>query len=473
MRVSNFFARCIFFVYFLLMALLIVYSFLSPKMEHHLDVLTGFLICCPVGYIVLRKSGVLFERFGPKTCFIVLLGLCLAIKLGWVLVFRIIPDVDYETFFDTAAALSRSFEIHNRYVALFPHIMGYSLFLSVFFEFFGVHYFIPPLLNVLLSTVSLAALYHICLRLGGGKAAVIAAVLWIIFPSQIIYNMLALSEPLYCTILLLIWLVIVKTYDRFPELNVKIVILVSILLALLLVLFNMTRPIAVIMLTALIIYLVLIDRSPVRIGKSVLKKTAYILTTVLFFCAFSFLGSRYIGVRLGEQQANVPGYNIYVGFNAESEGAWNPGDSALLTYYNELDGWSADKTQKQMLHEAIFRIKNGNIDFPHLMYNKYLRFLGDDASAVYNARTSLVYTELLSTGSNIFYFSVIAFSLLGAAKAMYVKNKSPLIIICLYAIGLILAQMLVEVAPRYHYSVTLPMLILAAYGISKASESQH
>ena len=45
------------------------------------------------------------------------------------------------------------------------------------------------------------------------------------------------------------------------------------------------------------------------------------------------------------------------------------------------------------------------------------------------------------------------------------KNKSSLLIICLYVIGLTMAQMIVEVAPRYHYSATIPMIFLAAFGI--------
>jgi hypothetical protein len=467
MKVSNFFARFIYFTYYFFMALLLLYSFMSPVMLHYVDILIGLIIFCPIGFFMIRKGALLLEKLNTRRCFFILLGTCFVIKLAWVLVFRILPEIDYKMYFDTAAALSRSYEIDSRYVALFPHIMGYSMFLSLFFELFGVHYFLPPLLNVLLSTVSLAALYHICLRLESRKTAIIASLLWICFPSQNVWNMLALSEPLYSTILLLIWLVIIKVNERFPALSINKVVLISLVLAFLLALFNMTRPLAVIPLLSLLIWLLLIDRPPVRTGKSIMRKAAYILTVLLCFTAFSVLSTRYTASRIGEKPASIPGYNIYVGFNADSEGAWNEGDSELLRHYNTLDGWSADRAQKQMLQEAIARIKNNGIDFPQLMFHKYLTFLGDDSGAVYNARTALKYTEQLSTTSNIFYFFMIAFSLYGAAFAMKAKNKSPLIIVCLYAIGLIMAQMLVEVANRYHYSVTLPVLILAAYGISK------
>ena len=46
------------------------------------------------------------------------------------------------------------------------------------------------------------------------------------------------------------------------------------------------------------------------------------------------------------------------------------------------------------------------------------------------------------------------------------KNKSILFMICLFTIGLTMAQLLVEVASRYHYSATISMIILSAFGIN-------
>lgn len=67
---------------------------------------------------------------------------------------------------------------------------------------------------------------------------------------------------------------------------------------------------------------------------------------------------------------------------------------------------------------------------------------------------------------DIFYYFLIVISLLGVFIAFKDKDKSAVLFICLYAIGLTMAQMLVEVAGRYHYCVTISMVILAALGMN-------
>ncbi|UJA79224.1 hypothetical protein LSF16_25165, partial [Bacillus cereus] len=68
--------------------------------------------------------------------------------------------------------------------------------------------------NVVLTTISMGLIYVISRKIGGVRTAITASVLWIVLPSQTIYNMFALSEPLYCTILLLIWAVMISVHEK-------------------------------------------------------------------------------------------------------------------------------------------------------------------------------------------------------------------------------------------------------------------
>ena len=52
-------------------------------------------------------------------------------------------------------------------------------------------------------------------------------------------------------------------------------------------------------------------------------------------------------------------------------------------------------------------------------------------------------------------------SLAGAAVLFRTGERSTALLLPLYALGLTLAQLLVEVAPRYHYSL-IPMFLLTA-----------
>ncbi len=385
-----------------------------------------------------------------------------------MLTYQIQPLVDYATFYYTAEALSENFVIDNRYIALFPHIFGYASFLSIFMKIFGSSYMIPPILNVILTTISMGLIYAISRTIGGIKTAITASVLWIALPSQTIYNMFAMSEPLYCTVLLLIWLIMIMTHEKIANINIKRLLVYSVLIAALLAFMNMVRPIAAVPIIALLIWFFIIDTKHIGNKKIWLNKITYVGVIVVGYLIFSSAINQYITVRLGEEIASTPGYNIYVGFNEESSGKWNRSDAELLFHYSNKPGWNANDAQLKMLEEAKERIKNDNIDFVKLFSNKFFELLGEDSAAVSYADPALDHTVRYTVASNMFYYFLIVTSLVGVLVAIKNKNKSSLFIICLYAIGLTMAQLLVEVASRYHYSATISMIILAAFGINHA-----
>lgn len=465
MRKINAAALLVYFIFYLFTALLLLAGFATPVMENNAVILAGVAALCPAAYYLNRTITGAILCLSEKKRLMLLLSLCFTVKLSWVLLIRIRPETDYKMFFDTAADLSRRLVIDSRYVALFPHIMGYALFLSVFFSVFGVHYLLPPVINAVLSVVSMALLYDICRRLFGRETAVTAAVLWTVFPSQTIFNMMALSEPLYCTLLLAIWALLVSFHARQASLTAGRHVFGAMALSALLVLFNMTRPLAVIQIIAFSAWLLLVGRAPAQkaAGRS---KLMFLALTLAFYGVFTLAANQYIALRLGEKPAGIPGYSLYVGFNADSRGTYNDQDARLLSSYNSRTGWSADRVQRQMYRDTLEKLKSGGINYPKLLYDKYLVLLGDDSSAVYYARSVLRYGEHLATASNIFYFSIVVFSLVGAVRAMRTNHTSPLFMICLFAVGLILAQLLVEVAGRYHYAITVSFLIPAAFGLN-------
>ena len=93
--------------------------------------------------------------------------------------------------------------------------------------------------------------------------------------------------------------------------------------------------------------------------------------------------------------------------------------------------------------------------FSELFYNKFLIFLGHDSAAVGYASNALDHTVRYIVISNLYYYFLIVMSLISSIVQIKNRNKSLVIFICLYFIGLTLAQMLVEVHGRYHYCATL------------------
>ncbi|HDX9639355.1 TPA: glycosyltransferase family 39 protein [Bacillus mobilis] len=460
--------RAVYMIYVFFASILVVDYFSDTQKYNYTMIVTGVVFLCTIGFYVLRKGSLYLEKLNEKKCFFVLVIICLAVKLMWVLTYKIQPLVDYATFYYTAEALSKEFVIDNNYIALFPHIFGYASFLSVFLKIFGASHMVAPIVNVVLTTISMGLIYVIARKIGGVRTAITASILWIVLPSQTIYNMFVLSEPLYCTLLLLIWVVMISVHEKLHNISIKKLLVYSILLAALLALMNMVRPIAAVPIIALVIWLFIINTKHIGNKKILLNKVVYVGVIVIGYVIFSSAINQYITLRLGEEIASAPGYNVYVGFNQAESGKWNMPDAELLFEYNNKPGWTAEDSQQKMLEEAKNRILNDNIDFMKLFSDKFFVFLSEDSAAVSYAEPALDNVVRYTVASNIFYYFLIVTSILGVLIMIKNKTKSVLFMICLYTIGLTMAQLLVEVASRYHYSATIPMIILAAFGINYA-----
>ena len=277
-----------------------------------------------LGVLVLKAAGRLAVQLGHRKTLLLLLLLCLAVKLAWVLLVRIPPESDYRTFYTAAQQLAEQPVLHHpRYLALFPHLMGYAWFLSLFFQVWGSSELLPPLLNVFLSVVSTALLFRLARRLAGLEVATAAALLWIVCPSQTIYNMFALSEPLYTTLILLFLCVLVEVSVH-GEASPLLWAGAGGLSGLLLASIQAVRPISIILFFGLALWLGLLQLDAWR-TRAFRKKWLPFLA-VLFVCwgVAGGLWNHYMSLRLGEEPACVPGYNILVGLNSDSNGAWNP-----------------------------------------------------------------------------------------------------------------------------------------------------
>jgi len=423
-----------------------------------------------IGGLLLRKARSFIQGRPHSLLLAVLLSLCVGVKLFWVLKFRIEPLVDYKTFFDAANDLAeRGVVANGRYIALFPHIFGYSYFLSLFFKVFGASTLIPPLVNVLLTCVSLLLIYYICNKLFSKCAAFSAGLIWVFYPSQTMYNMFALSEPFYSALILGAWAWIVAICrKRVFSKSLPHVVLSAVILAIMLFAVTMVRPIALIILISLFIILfILIPDGSSGKKADINKLIFFVVTTAVYFLLFP-PATRFITSKIGEEPATVHGYSLYVGFNGKSLGRYNTEDANLLFQYSDRPGWSAQDAQKEMLERLKERLTNDNLDFGNLLYRKYEHLWAND-TAVVNYMNSIIpnqkYTNLLVTLCNGYYHFTIILSCV-ALILLFINPQEPLLLLFpLYFIGLSISHMLAEVAGRYHYSGILVFTILSSYAI--------
>lgn len=226
---------------------------------------------------------------------------------------------------------------------------------------------------------------------------------------------------------------------------------------------NCCRPIAAIFLIAVAIWLVVLRTKELINEKFSKVWISFLIPLLCVYIVTGFLWNEYISMRLGEEPATIPGYNILVGFNSDSLGKWNQEDSDLLFYYSDQPNATARWAQEQMFKEARKRIFSGQINFSYLMKEKVKTFLGsDDACVGYNSQV-LTHIRELGLLSNSYYYAIMILSLLSIMLLWKKSGRTVAMMFPLYIIGLTLAQMLVEVAPRYHYSIIPVILLLGQY----------
>lgn len=431
--------------------------------KEHLYALGLAVLACLLFFVFMPPAARWLCGLGVCRCWLLLTLFCFLFKLAWVLYVQVPIEGDYMVFWNVAKDLAQQREIHNRYVALFPHIFGYSSFLSLALSGLGPVPFLPQALNIVLTLCSGTALFFLCRRWCAPESGVAAYLLWTLCPSQTIYNSLILSEPLYTTLLLAFFLAV--TYAGDFELGKQRPVFfgaaAGCFCGLILRGIQIVRPIAAVPLIALALWLILLSAELLDRQKRKFWLPLFVLMAVVY----SFTGplwQAYMTARLGEEPSSTPGYSILVGFNAASDGMWNQEDSERLYAYNGRPGITAEEVQHALLEDAKGRIADERQMIPGLMVRKLRTFLGSDHACIGYSKAVLRHTAQFSRLCNGFYYAILCFAVLGVGRLWKSGANSAILLAPLYILGLTLAQLLVEVAGRYHYSLIPVFIILAA-----------
>ena len=423
--------------------------------------------------LLCRKGlpfGTWLEAQNPVSACLLLSVFCLFLNGIWVFAFHPVQAPDYETFFQTAVDLANGCPLAGKdYIAMFPHILGYAAFLSVFLRLFGESLMTAALVNVLLTTLSGIMLYAVSLKYCGRKAAFLVYLLWAVCPSKLLYNTMSLSEPFYTCLLLLFFLLVSKTVDAdSADQRIGRAALGGLLSGLALAMVNAARPIGIIPIIAFLLWLFFLsDWQSIRSRKKTVILFAFLL--LLSYAVTGSIWKSYASARLEQMPPSVPGYSIYVGFNPRTQGSYADEDMDLLQsrYFGEYDR-NAEAAQQSMLESAKLRIAENRKGIPSLMIHKLSTLLGHDEGGAFYSRESLsdrAYS-LWCIAANIWYYLLCMLAVLGCVKMSKNPAGNGLLIVLLCLIGIVLAQLLVEVAARYHYCLIPMMLLMASPGLS-------
>ena len=392
---------------------------------------------------------------------VILTILCLILHVAFALLFRPVQAADYQTFWQAAVDLSAGKQPQAKdYLAMFPHILGYSTFLSLFLRVFGPHILVAAVVNAGLTCVSGLLIFLLVREWADGRAAVLASALWCVCPSKLLYVPMVMSEPYYTCLLLLFFLLLTETEKHEDTWNTGRFALAGAAGGLLAGLVNTARPIGLVPVIALVLWLLFLREGTDRRRNWGTLTAALLLVYVLT----GALWNHWMTDRLGQKPPVLPGYNIYVGWNTDTGGSYADEDMTWFQgrYFGEFDR-NAQEAQNAMLESAKERIRDARGQTASLMLRKLRTLLGNDEGGAFYSRESLsdrAYS-LLCVVSNIWYYAVCILAVTGCAVLWRKNEGGSIIAFLLCGLGIILAQLLVEVASRYHYSL-IPLFITLA-----------
>ena len=429
----------------------------------------AFSVILPVSIFILSIIAVIFFKKNiyvhilrfiknhHKLIIVILLILSVILRFSFLLI-EYSPSSDPKNFLSAAQNIAEANILGERaqYVAEFPYTLSYDLALGWAIKLFRNPQLSTIILNTFLDFLSAFVLYRLLCKVSKKSIAIIASILWLLFPFNIIFS--AISLPISIVNLFLIVNIYMAHTITFASSKRKEVLL-GLSFGITLFLLNIARPISIIICIAIAIITILQVINKKR-AKEIL---IIILPIIVSFCTFFVLNHIYFKniVPIFTTQShykNLSGWSIYVGSNYQTKGKWNVEDSSYLdrTIKEEKD---LDSTFSRLQKEGIDRYKLLNpSDLATHFINKSVVLGGDQYHMIYNLNSypklwknkriiNLIYTICaLSSYTLLIYGFIVLYQNINNIQKI---DEHFIILILLLLLGLFFSTLLVEVANRY------------------------
>ena len=415
-----------------------------------------------------------------------------AVRVIYVRNFPMEPNSDYKTYYEIAQLISRGTLLEDgegycQYISMFPHVYGYSYVLSVVLTVFGDSVWVGQMFNIICAVLTCFFVWRCGVLLAGRASGMVALIVTAFWPSQILYNNFLAAEYVFSLLLFIcLWFFLRLTRVDLSSGKPQIGLLLGHpLLGILIGLTSAVRPMAMLLLISIVLYLFpckaqlpILPRNDLPVSvramsfgwiRAALILTGFIITSSITSKCISYAIDRDI-----TGGSTSFGYNLLVGLNQDSYGGWNQDDANYL--YQALDETgSAQLAQAACRDLAMQRLKAPVASLLNLFFHKYsVLWANDDYGSTWNllfmdqqgtlsdVRSSFLYQ--MRDFNNYYYLVVVAFSALAAA--MLIRHSGSWIYVPMTVfLGTVAMHLLVENQNRYHFHALYLFVLLATYAL--------
>ncbi|WP_028986882.1 glycosyltransferase family 39 protein [Thermicanus aegyptius] len=469
---SSMFVTVVLLLYALLLAIFVRTPGLVNYPAYLISIASFFVI-----FSLVLSVRFLWNRSVNDVLFMILLMIAVLLPRAlWIMFVDTKPFSDFDLYHQYAlnASLGK-FHLWDKTVLVFPHRIGFPLLLSFFYKIFGGSLLTARILNLFFSFLSAVLLYLIGNEIFQKKVGQIAALLFSLWPSQIMYNSVIASEHIFIFFFLFslyFYILAIKKQMR----SLKAIYFA--LSALFLSISQFIRPIALMLIPIFFLSILFLSTQPGwrrRILHGIKVVSFMTVVFLLFFGIFCYIAYQLTGINMFKSSS---GYNLLVGTNVKSNGVYNDEDARILEEFH----YDFDTVHHEAQKRAIHRVLSSPLNFMRLLEKKYAIMWGDDSygagwslhdiSHPNKISNKLVHHKLsLIVLSQCYYIAVLFFALFGSLFALKEINFYGLPILLVFWIHVV-AYSFLEVQSRYHYPAIILLLILSAYGLVKISEEK-
>ncbi len=367
----------------------------------------------------------------------------LLLRVFMVLMIDIPVSSDFKRIYDASLEfLSHSENYKSSLPVLtFGYQLGYVFYQSILLSIVNSVLFLK-IINCVISSFTIVFIYLISKELSNKKAASIISILYSVFLFPLFFPSL-LSNQILSMLLVLIAIYLWISQKR-------ITVFRSIVIGILLVIAQVLRRDIFIIVVAFLLYFVFLIIKKKEKKKLFLSMMCIVSTFIILLFSTSYV-FKVTGVSPNGLTNKNPAWRVLEGLCVSSNGRIQEDDFKYLG--------SIEKTKKELNR----RIEEDYLDFPKLFLNKIktIWFSSDIGWSFDNSKEEeeIQFYIMINQFFVYFFFLMSLLSVITIFKKIY---KSPQIFISFILISYFIYYLIVEVTPKYAYSLQILEAVLAS-----------